>query len=528
MAQAGFTPIQLYYSSTTTNVPLAANLASGELAINITDGKLFYKDNANAVQVIGWKIVPATAGGTGQTSYAVGDLLYADTTTTLAKLADVATGNALISGGVGVAPSWGKIGLTTHVSGTLPTANGGTNLTSFTANGVMYASSTSALATGSVLTFDGTTLTNNGNTVLGDAGTDTVLMNAAPSIGGAGYGMGMGFRNRIINGAMAVSQYNGTSSVTVTNAADFFVTDRFKFYRDVGGTLTGQQSTTAPAGFATSLFLTATTGASPSAAQLNFFQQAIEGLNVADLGWGTASAQTITLSFWVRSSVTGTYSISLSNSALNRAYVATYAISVADTWEQKTITIAGDTSGTWLATNGVGLRLYFDLGSGSNYNLTANAWGGTFGTRTSGSVSWFATTGATFYITGVQIEKGSTATAFDYRPYGTELALCESYFQKTTIAGRRSGGFWIPENLASSNSMRGTYQYPVTMRAAPTGTITQDYLDGGYAGKSYTFDDGIGSGLSKDAAVLFTDAYFVGGGGNYGSFVLTIALTAEL
>lgn len=127
MAQTGFTPIQLYSSSTATNVPLAANLATGELAINITDGKLFYKDNAAAVQVIGWKVVPATAGGTGQTSYAVGDLLYANTTTTLAKLPDVATGNALISGGVGVAPSWGKIGLTTHVNGVLPVANGGTN-----------------------------------------------------------------------------------------------------------------------------------------------------------------------------------------------------------------------------------------------------------------------------------------------------------------------------------------------------------------------------------------------------------------
>jgi len=127
MAQTGFTPIQLYSSSTATNVPLAANLATGELAINITDGKLFYKDNAATVQVIGWKVVPATAGGTGITSYAVGDLLYANTTTTLAKLADVATGNALISGGVSTAPSWGKIGLTTHVSGVLPVANGGTN-----------------------------------------------------------------------------------------------------------------------------------------------------------------------------------------------------------------------------------------------------------------------------------------------------------------------------------------------------------------------------------------------------------------
>ena len=153
MAQIGFTPIQLYYSSTTTNVPLAANLAYGELAINITDGKLFYKDNANAIQVIGWKVVPATAGGTGQTSYAVGDLLYADTTTSLAKLADVATGNALISGGVNTAPLWGKIGLTTHVSGVLPVANGGTNasaasitafnnITGYTASGATGTTST--------------------------------------------------------------------------------------------------------------------------------------------------------------------------------------------------------------------------------------------------------------------------------------------------------------------------------------------------------------------------------------------------
>lgn len=153
MAQTGFTPIQLYYSSTTTNVPLAADLANGELAINITDGKLFYKDNANAVQVIGWKVVPATAGGTGQTSYAVGDLIYANTTTTLAKLPDVATGNALISGGVNTAPAWGKIGLTTHVSGVLPVANGGTNastasitsfnnITGYTASGATGTTST--------------------------------------------------------------------------------------------------------------------------------------------------------------------------------------------------------------------------------------------------------------------------------------------------------------------------------------------------------------------------------------------------
>jgi hypothetical protein len=185
MAQTGFTPIQLYFSSTTTNVPLAANLANGELAINITDGKLFYKDNASAVQVIGWKVVPATAGGTGQTSYAVGDLLYANTTTTLAKLPDVATGNALISGGVGVAPSWGKIGLTTHVSGVLPVANGGTNasaasitafnnITGYTASGATGTTSTNLVFSTSpsitTPTLVGDVSVSTGNVVIGTSG----------------------------------------------------------------------------------------------------------------------------------------------------------------------------------------------------------------------------------------------------------------------------------------------------------------------------------------------------------------------
>jgi len=158
MAQTGYTPILIYSSSTTTNAPAVGNLTNStlgsELAINITDGKLFYKDNANAIQVIGWKVVPATAGGTGQTSYAVGDILYANTTTSLAKLADVATGNALISGGVGVAPSYGKIGLTTHVSGVLPVANGGTNASS--ASITAFNNITGYTATGAT----GTTSTN--------------------------------------------------------------------------------------------------------------------------------------------------------------------------------------------------------------------------------------------------------------------------------------------------------------------------------------------------------------------------------
>ena len=189
MAQTGFTPILIYSSSTTTNAPAVGNLTNStlgsELAINITDGKLFYKDNLNAIQVIGWKVVPATAGGTGQTSYAVGDILYANTTTTLAKLADVATGNALISGGVGVAPAYGKIGLTTHISGVLPVANGGTNastagiasfnnITGYTASGATGTTSTNLVFSTSpsitTPTLVGDVTVSTGNVVIGTSG----------------------------------------------------------------------------------------------------------------------------------------------------------------------------------------------------------------------------------------------------------------------------------------------------------------------------------------------------------------------
>jgi hypothetical protein len=198
MAQTGYTPILIYSSSTTTNVPDAGNLTNStlgsELAINITDGKLFYKDNANAVQVIGWKVVPATAGGTGQTSYAIGDILYANTTTTLAKLADVVTGNALISGGVGVAPSWGKIGLTTHVSGTLPEANGGTGITS--------------LGTG-VATWLGTPSSANlAAAVTDETGSGALVFGTSPTIS-----------NLTVSGTSG-NVYNSTYTPTLTNVTN--------------------------------------------------------------------------------------------------------------------------------------------------------------------------------------------------------------------------------------------------------------------------------------------------------------------
>jgi hypothetical protein len=195
-------------------------------------------------------------------------------------------------------------------------------------------------------------------------------------------------------------------------------------------------------------------------------QQLIEGLNVSDLAWGTANAQTVTLSFWVRSSLTGTFGGSIRNSAGNRSYPFTYTISSANTWEKETITIAGDTSGTWLTTNGIGLSISFSLGAGATYSGTAGAWAGSNIVQPTGSTSVVGTNGATFYITGVQLEKGSTATSFDYRNYQAELAMCQRYYFKIQATGDLQP-FAAGYN-SSTTSSTGYTAFPVPLRTRPT------------------------------------------------------------
>jgi hypothetical protein len=234
-----------------------------------------------------------------------------------------------------------------------------------------------------------------------------------------------GFKSRIINGNMAIDQRNAGAAVTVTGS---FPVDRFIIANGTDGAFSAQQDSSAPAGFVNSVKVTTTTADGTLTAGQNLnFQQRIEGTNVADLGWGTANAKTVTLSFWVRSSLTGTFGGALTNNDANRCYPFAYTISVADTWEYKTVTIPGDTSGTWLTTTGSGIRVFFTLGAGPDRSGTADAWTGSTILSPTGSVSVIGTLNATWYITGVQLEKGSTATSFDYRPYGTELALCQRY-----------------------------------------------------------------------------------------------------
>lgn len=267
------------------------------------------------------------------------------------------------------------------------------------------------------ITTSGTTITFNDSTTQNTAAT------------------GFGFKNRIINGTGVINMRVGDySAITIGNGTlTYNNIDRFVPYKDItSAVMTWQKSTTAPANFNNSINLNVTTGVSPAAGEQTFLQQCIEGTNVPDLGWGTATAASVTMSFWVRSSVTGTYGIGISNSAAARCYIATYSISAANTWEYKTITIPGDTSGTWLTDTGIGIRIRFDWGSGTNYQATANTWSATFGNTVSGRANLAGTTGATWYITGIQLEKSPTATAFDYRPYGTELQLCERYYEATT------------------------------------------------------------------------------------------------
>jgi hypothetical protein len=277
-----------------------------------------------------------------------------------------------------------------------------------------------------------------------------------------------GFKNRLINSAMVIDQRNAGASVTLPDGAGnySFVTDRFACARASGATATGIQSSTAPTGFNNSLLITNGTGITVSSSGQGYITHFIEGYNVADLGFGTANAKTVTLSFWVQSSITGTHSGALNNSAFNRSYPFTFTISSANTWTQVSVTIAGDTSGTWLTTNGRGICVTFNNGSGSTYLGTASAWAGATYFGATGSVALNSVTSSTFYITGVQLEKGSTATSFDYRPYGTELQLCQRYYWRQ--GGSNAYQYFGLGFAYNTTNATFTINNPVPMRATPS------------------------------------------------------------
>ena len=322
-----------------------------------------------------------------------------------------------------------------------------------------------------------------------------------------GAGVNLTNRNRIINGDMRIDQRNAGASVSFASGVNTYALDRWYVDNATDGAFTIEQVEDAPAGFYQSAKFTVTTAdASIGASQDAVIQQRIEGLNVTDLGFGTSAASTVTVSFWVKSSLTGAFGGSLMNSAYSRAYPFSFTISAADTWEQKTVTIAGETSGTWLYTNGIGMRLSFSMASGSSYSGTADAWASGLLFQPTGSTNVMGTSGATFYLTGVQLEAGSVATPFERRFYGTELMLCKRYY-------RYQNWRWQGYAAGLGNGLGWTWTFDANMRDAPTIA-------------SYNFTTGSSFNLAGPLDSSGAGMYAAGDGN--GTIILGTTASAEL
>jgi len=297
---------------------------------------------------------------------------------------------------------------------------------------------------------------------------DSDKINTSVANTSLGAGNATRFKNRIINGDMRIDQRNAGASVTAAPSTTYSL-DRWYLTYSASSKFTVQQnagSVTPPTGFTNYLGVTSSSAYSVGAGDYFSVGQRIEGLNVADLGWGTANAKTVTLSFWVRSSLTGTFGGAVFNNGGTRSYPFTYTITSANTWEYETITIPGDTAGTWLATNGIGLSINFGLGVGSTNSGTASSWSSTGYVSATGATSIVGTSGATFYITGVQLEVGESATGFEYVDYTTQLAMCQRYYEYES-----GGAFATAANGGFGNSYTGSCYFKVLKRTSPTVTI---------------------------------------------------------
>jgi uncharacterized protein (DUF697 family) len=320
-----------------------------------------------------------------------------------------------------------------------------------------------------------------------------------------------GMRNRIINGAMRIDQRNNGAANTPVNNG--YTLDRWKFGLTQASKFTAQQDSSANtvAGFTSSMKITSSSAYSVTTGDTFFLDQCVEGNNIADLRWGTANARAITISFWVRSSLTGQFGGALRNNAADRAYPFSYTIVAANTWEQKFITVAGDTSGTWLTTNGTGIEIVWNLGSVSSYLATAGAWTSANIIGATGDTSVVGTNGATWYITGVQLEEGSQATPFEYRHYGTELALCQRYYEASDLT-------WICSTYAVSGSASFlAVPYKVTKRVSTSMTLTLS-ASGGFGG----------SLLNNNSGTSGSVVYMVGNTTGSAYYQFTWTASAEL
>ena len=289
----------------------------------------------------------------------------------------------------------------------------------------------------------------------------------------------LGRRNLVHNGAMQVDQRNNNASFTVVNGNDItgYIADRFRVNENSSSVMTGQTVSDAPVGFEYSSKLTVTTAdASLASTEFHRLIQGIEGKDIGHLNWGSANAKTLTLSFYVKSSVAGQYYVSVFNNSANRTLLKGYTISSANTWEKKTITIIGDQSGTWLTTNAPGIYLMWSLGTGSSYQSnTLDAYQAGFFMAKSDQVNLAATNGSTFQLTGVQLEVGETATDFEHRSYGEELLVCKRYFEVYSPTAADEGAIAVVRTRTNVNGYNAIVNYH-EKRAQPSCAIDYDRM----------------------------------------------------
>jgi len=347
-------------------------------------------------------------------------------------------------------------------------------------------------------------------------------------------------KNKLINGAMMIDQRAAGASTTVTSG-NYYSCDRWYTDMSQASKYSVQQnagSVTPPAGFTNYLGITSLASTTIGASDYFYIYQGIEGFNTADLDFGKSTAKTITLSFWVRSSLTGTFGGSLKNNANNRSYPFSYTISSANTWTQISVTISGDTTGTWIgATNGLGIGLNFAFGVGSTYSGTAGSWAGANYLSATGATSVVGTNGATWYITGVQLEIGTSATPFERRLYNQELANCQRYFEMSYDLGTAPGSSTSAGLVYSSGANGGVTTsyitsglfYKVQKRSTPTLAIWDAQGHSGvcqreYFGVSTTF-----SSTVTNAAVGYNNmVIYSSGTANAMSIAYHYTLSAEL
>jgi hypothetical protein len=368
-----------------------------------------------------------------------------------------------------------------------------------------------------------------GNVVYPDASIQTAA--ASPYV----------LKNRIINGDFRIDQRNAGASIATTNiSAEVYTLDRWHYRNLVASKYTIQQnagSVTPPSGFTNYLGCTSTSAYTVATGDFFTVGQYIEGFNVSDLDFGKSTAKTITLSFWARSSLTGTFGGVVANQGFSRCYPFSYTISSANTWTQISITIAGDTSGTWLTTNGTGLSMRFSLGAGSDWTATAGAWTSSGVVSATGATSVVGTNGATFYITGVQLELGSTATPFERRLYNQELANCQRYYQKTYNQSVVPGTASRPGLIQTVVVGTGGTDYSqvnlfVSMRAGPTISIWDGAGNANafsaYAGGAWT-DNTTSSITSANTGEMSWSISYAGNPFSTGArYMFHFAATAEL